>query len=316
MMPQRDPPPALNCLVLGGCGFIGSHIVDALLAAGHRVRILDHQPERLRPSLPSVEYRCGDFTDSDVLQDALGDIDVVLHSLSTTIPATSNADPESDVQSNLVGTLRLLEAMCGAGIRRIVFLSSGGTVYGRPQRLPVDEHHPVHPLCSYGVVKLAIEHYLFMYQELYGLRSVAIRAANPYGPRQGKIGAQGAIATFAHRMIHNEPIEIWGDGSTVRDFFHVTDLARLCVMAAESQQCGVFNAGGGHGHSLNDILKLLTEISGKRPEIHYREARGFDVHDIVLDIGLARHTFGWEPRITLRDGLADYIATLSAGEGE
>jgi len=296
----------MNVLVLGGSGFIGSHIVDALLKAGHDVRVLGHSPEKSREPVPSVDYCVADFSDNAMLEKAMDGIDVVFHSLSATVPATSNRDPEQDIRDNLINTVRLLDIMKKASVKRMVFLSSGGTVYGTPDTIPIPENHPLNPLCSYGIIKATIEKYLFMHQQLYGLQSVIIRPSNPYGPRQGHTGIQGVISTFMAKMMRNEPVQVWGNGNVVRDFFHVEDLARLCVMAAESDSVGIFNAGSGSGCSIRQLIGIISDVSGASPNIEYREGRQFDVREVVLDIQKAESTFGWKPEISLHDGIRNY----------
>lgn len=181
----------MKALVLGGCGFIGSHLVDRLLASGHKVRVLDRAPELYRAPIANVDYRFGDFADAPLLAEALEGIEVVYHLISTTVPPTSNLDPVADVEGNLINTLRLLQLMVQKNIPKIVFLSSGGTVYGIPETVPIPESHPLRPICSYGVVKVAIENYFQMFHQLHGLVYVVLRASNPYGERQGHAGVQG-----------------------------------------------------------------------------------------------------------------------------
>jgi len=304
----------MKVLVLGGCGFIGSHVVDALLAAGHTVRVLDHSREKFRAPLPGVDYHMGELADDAAVAGTLQGVDMVFHTVSTSLPETSNRDPESDVRGNLVPMLRLLDAMLEAGVQRFVYLSSGGTVYGNTDVVPTPESHPLNPVCSYGIIKLTIEKYLFMYQQLRGLRPVIIRPANPYGPRQNPTGIQGAISTFSNRIMRGEPVEIWGDGSIVRDFFHVEDLARLCVMAGESDYTGAFNAGSGTGCSIRELVDIIAGASGLKPRIEFREARGFDVQKVVLDIGKAGAQLGWTPEISLTDGIRNYWQWLQAIE--
>jgi len=195
----------MKALVLGGGGFLGSHLVDELLKKNHDVRVLDRAAEQYRTTPDAVDYRLGDFADPAVVAEALQDIDTVYHLASATVPSTSNLDPAADITANLVPGVRLFEQLVRLGVRRIVFLSSGGTVYGDPKLMPVAVEHPVSPLCSYGVVKVATEHYLHMFQELYGLSPTILRASNPYGPRQGHLGVQGAIATFLNRLLAAAP---------------------------------------------------------------------------------------------------------------
>jgi len=300
----------MKVLVLGGNGFIGSHVVDQLLAAGHRVRVFDRSPERFRKPLKDVEYRLGRFDDTFQVAEALQGMDAVCHLISTTVPGTSNLDPVADVQNNLINTLNLLEQMRKKGLRRILYLSSGGTVYGNPASSPISENHPLKPISSYGIVKVAIEKYLFMYQQLYGLQPVILRPSNPYGPRQGHAGVQGLIGTLLARAFSGETLEIWGDGSIVRDYMHVSDLARLCVVALEDSSCGVFNAGSGEGHSINQIIEMIRELTGSKLNVRYEEARSFDVKKVVLDISSAMQQFDWKPEVELSTGIREHMEWL------
>lgn len=292
----------MKALVLGGNGFIGSHVVDALLKAGHKVRVFDRGPELYRAPLPTVDYRTGSFSDVPALAEALEGIDVVYHLISTTVPSTSNLDPIGDIEGNLINTVRLLKLMVQKDIRRIVYLSSGGTVYGIPDVVPIPETHPLRPICSYGVVKVAIENYLFMYQSLYGIQPVVLRASNPYGVRQTHAGVQGVIGTFLNKAMNNECIEIWGDGSVVRDFIYIVDLAELCALAGESKIQGIYNAGSGMGHSINEIISTLASVMGEPIESVYKLGRGYDVPRVVLDCSLVKRTFGWGSKIGLFEG--------------
>lgn len=293
----------MRALVLGGNGFIGSHVVDALLAEGHSVRVFDRYPEKFRAPLQPVDYRLSSFEDTPSLSEALEGIDVVYHLISTTVPSTSNKDPVFDIESNLVRTVRLLNLMKDSGVGRIVYLSSGGTVYGVPEVSPIPEEHPLWPICSYGVVKVAVENYLHMYQSLYGIGSVILRASNPYGERQGHTGVQGVIGTFMGKIKANQPVEIWGDGSVVRDYIYVKDLARLCVLAGKSQGSGIFNAGAGEGRSVKQVFDAVSHISQSGIEAIYKTGRAYDVPEVVLDVQQSEKAFGWKPQITFENGL-------------
>jgi UDP-glucose 4-epimerase len=293
----------MRALVLGGSGFIGSHLVDALLADGHRVRVFDRRPDRFRDALNRVDYRFGSLADVSDVAEALAGIDVVFHLVSTSVPSTSNLDPVADIEGNLVTAVQLLDQMTRLDVRRIVFLSSGGTVYGNPGTSPVIETDPLRPICSYGVVKVAIENYLFMYQDLHGIEPVILRPSNPIGPRQGHLGVQGVVPTFLRRLLDGDPIQVWGDGTVVRDYLDVTDLASLCVQAGKSAAVGVFNAGSGIGTSVNEVLSLIESVSGRKADVQYQAARSFDVQRIVLDSGLARRTFGWSTTIALDESV-------------
>lgn len=305
----------MKILVLGGCGFIGSHVVDQLLASGHKARVFDRQPERFRAPLPCVDYRMGQFGDRMALIEALSGVDAVIHLVSTTFPGTADLDPRTDVQDNLAGTIALLDCMVGLGVSRILFLSSGGTVYGIPEILPIPESHRLDPINSYGIVKVAIESYLEMYRRTRGLSPVIMRASNPYGPRQGHKGVQGVITTFLSRVMADEHIEIWGDGSVVRDYLNVTDLAKLCVKAICSEAQGPYNAGSGVGTSINDIVGVVRRATGKKIDPIYKAGRSVDVPQSVLDISRARRDFSWAPDGDLGEGVADTWAWMQANSG-
>ena len=302
----------MNVLVIGGCGFIGSHVVDALLAAGHTVRVLARTPERFRPPLPQVDYHMGDFRDRMVLAEALTGMDAVYHLVSTTFPGTANLSPKTDAQDNLIAAIDLVDTMLDLGISRLLFMSSGGTVYGVPETVPIPEGHPLRPINSYGIIKVAIEHYLDMYRRTRGLSPVIIRAANPFGPRQGHAGVQGVVSTILDRIATGAGFEVWGDGSVVRDFIDVRDLAHLCVIAGMSQQEGAYNAGSGVGTSLNDLIDIARHATGRGISVTYKPARLIDVPVSVLDCTRAKHDFGWVANGDLSQGVKDTWAWKSS----
>lgn len=295
----------MKVLVIGGCGFIGSHVVDTLLTKGVEVRVLDRKPERFRAPLPGVDYVMCDLSDTAQIYEALTGIDAVVHLASTTVPATSNLDPAADINGNLVAMVRLLDVMRSVGVRKMIYLSSGGTVYGVPQSDPVKESHPLNPISSYGIVKVAIENYLFMEHKLHGLQHVVLRASNPYGPRQGHTGIQGLVGTHLWRLARNEPIEVWGDGSVVRDFLHVRDLAALCWQALESEACGNFNAGSGEGVSVAQVVAQICSTVGGDVAPIYKPGRNFDVPRVVLDVTKAKTELDWQRTVALEEGIAE-----------
>ena len=293
----------MHILVIGGNGFIGSHLVDVLLASGHKVRVFDRMAEKYRPPLEGVEYQLASFNDTAALSEALEGIDVVYHLVSTTVPATSNRDPVADIESNLINTVKLLQLMQQQGIKRIIFLSSGGTVYGIPTTPVVSEDHALRPICSYGIVKVAIENYLHMFHQLYGIDYLCLRVSNPYGPRQGHLGVQGVIGTFLGKIKEGSEIQIWGDGSIIRDYIYVTDLASICAKAASFSKSGTFNVGSGVGTSLLDIVDVLSELNQADITPQFLPQRGYDVPKIVLNIERAKDAFGWSPSVKLSQGM-------------
>jgi len=290
-------------LVTGGNGFIGSGLVDRLRAAGHRVRVLDQSAPRADVDWDGVDYVKGNLVDVAQLPALLEGIDLVFHLASSTVPSTSNLDPAADVQSNLIGALNLCRAMIEERKRRLVFFSSGGTVYGNPRQLPVPETHALHPILSYGVVKVAIENYLQMYQQLGCLDPLILRPSNPYGPRQSSAGLQGVIAAFLGKAHTGEEVRIWGDGEIVRDYLHIDDLLNFAVSAGAGRLTGAVNVGCGTGHTLNQILDAVREVTGARLPVEYAPARKYDVAEIVLDITRATTEFGWRPRVDLATGI-------------
>lgn len=292
-----------HILVFGGNGFIGSHLVEALHRAGHALRVVDVRDPRADLDWQGIDYRVGSMIDPIFVRESLDGIDLVYHLASSTVPSTSNRHPIADVESNLIASLVLLQAMVEKGKRRIVFFSSGGTVYGNPSTLPVAEDHPLTPISSYGVVKVAIERYLLMYQAMGALSPVILRPGNPYGPRQSATGIQGVIASFLAKVHAGQTLEVWGDGSIVRDYIYIADLVDLSIIAGVGDYCGILNAGSGRGTSIRDVIGSIQRITGRDVRVGYAPGRGFDVRELVLDVSRARRDLGWEPQIALDDGI-------------
>ena len=305
----------MKILVLGGNGFIGSHLVDKLLAEGHTVSVFDKYPERYRLPLPQVDYRFGDFGNRGLLAEALAGIDMVFHLISTSLPKTSNDDPAYDVQSNVIETLFLLEKCLESGVNKVIYISSGGTVYGRPTQLPIAENGATEPECSYGITKLMIEKYLALYQHLYGLAYVVVRPSNPYGSRQNPQGIQGAIPVFLGKVAKGEPIDIWGDGEVVRDYLYIDDLVDgICRAAFTDSAVKIFNIGSGEGVSLNRLVASIRAVTGKDVAVNYSPSRSFDVPAIYLDVSRAQTELGWQPVTPLHEGIRrtwEFISSLS-----
>jgi UDP-glucose 4-epimerase len=296
-----------SCLVLGGGGFIGSHLAEALLAAGHRVRLFE-RPHLMSLASPAMEGKAetitGDFLNYGDLARALSGVEVVFHLISTTLPKPSNDNPVYDIETNLVGTLRLLELCRAHRVRKVVFSSSGGTVYGVPAAVPIAETHPTEPLCSYGIHKLAIEKYLQLERALHGLDYCILRPSNPYGERQRTDVAQGAVAVFLERALRGQPIEIWGDGSVVRDYVYVGDVAEAFVRAMSHDGAQrVFNVGSGTGTSLRELVERIGELLGRKLAVDYHPGRRVDVPVNVLDSSAAARALGWRARTSLAQGL-------------
>jgi UDP-glucose 4-epimerase len=221
-----------------------------------------------------------------------------------TLPKTSNEDPKFDAISNLAGTIGLLDLAVQYRTKRLIFISSGGTVYGRPSVIPIPESHPLNPLCSYGIIKLAIEKYLRMYHTLYGLKSCSLRLSNLYGEHQRADTGQGAIAVFCYKALSGKPIDIWGDGTVARDFIYVKDSVDAITKAMCSDYSGTeINIGSGQNTTLNQIIASIESFLGREVTRRYLPGRPFDIHEVCLDISYAKLQLGWEPTKSLQDGI-------------
>lgn len=293
----------MKYLVLGGKGFIGSHLVKALIKDGHSVRVFDRNASESEETSENIENISGDFTDIFAIAEALTGIDVVYHLISTTVPSTSNLDMVNDIETNLISTLRLLKTMVSVGVNKIVFLSSGGTVYGNPRVNPIPETHPLNPICSYGIVKVAIEKYLFLFSQLHGIEYNILRVSNPYGANQQHYGVQGVIPTFLLKALNNETITIWGDGTIERDYIYINDLVCACVKAGKKMFNDVFNVGSGVLTSINEIINTIEEVSNQKLELNKLPQRNFDVQSISLDCLHAKTKFNWAPTCELNEGI-------------
>lgn len=297
----------MKLVVFGGGGFIGSTIVDRLLQDGHQLRVFERprvvQYRRFNAG-ERVEWVTGDLSNSHDVSDVMDGADVVLHLVSTTLPKGSNDDLIYDVQTNVVASLQMLNAMVARNVRRIVFISSGGTVYGKPAYLPIDELHPTDPLVSYGITKLAIEKYLHLFEHLHGIRAISLRVANPYGARQRVETAQGAVGVFLHHAISGIPLDIWGDGTVTRDYIHVSDVAEAFVRAIDYTGAKrIFNISSGVGVSLNELIVLLEGVLGTAIQRNYLPGRPFDVPASVLCNKIAQRELNWAPVVSMRAGI-------------
>lgn len=297
----------MKCLVLGGGGFLGSHVSEAILGAGHGVRVFEKElvgKDNVAHLLPKVEWTEGDFTNEAHVKEAVRGVDWVIHSLCTTLPKSSNDNPVYDISSNLVSTIHLLEASRDAGVKKIIFFSSGGTVYGIPRYTPIPEVHPNDPVCSYGIQKLAIEKYLSLFRRLYGLDYGILRISNPFGERQRPHASQGAAVVFLNKVLKGEAIDIWGDGSVTRDYLYVKDVAGavLKLLSYDGEE-RIFNIGSGKGMSLLQLIEAIELVTGRKADVRFTPARPFDVPVNVLDIGRAEKELSWRPEIVLEEGL-------------
>ena len=302
-------------IVVGATGFIGSHLVDALLDQGHKVKCLSRNPPGLLSfsalAHENLSYHSVDITDRLALDVFLNGADCLIHLACGSLPQSSNQDPFHDVSVNLIGTLNLLDAAKNTNISRFVFVSSGGTVYGVPESTPITEDHPTNPICSYGITKLSSEKYISLYTSLFDLDGVVLRVANPYGERQRLASTQGVIPIFLSKAIAGDPVVIWGDGTTTRDFLYISDLISAIILACNyTGKQRLFNIGSGIGLSLVELVTKLEHLLKKSINVSYREPRDFDVPTNVLSIKLAESHLNWRPKISIDDGLNRFYQSL------
>jgi UDP-glucose 4-epimerase len=296
----------VRILVTGGAGFIGSHIVDAYLAAGHEVVVVDDLSCGSGENVnPAAAFHALDIRDPELDRVFVTHRpEVVSHHAAQIDVRKSLADPAHDIGVNIVGTVRLLQHCMAHGTRRVIFASTGGAIYGEPQYLPADEAHPVRPLSPYGLDKFAAEHYLRLWRDQGGADYTILRYANVYGPRQDAHGEAGVVAIFASAMLRGQAPAIFGDGEQTRDFVYVGDVVRANVLALETNVAGPLNIGTGHPSSVNDLYHHLARLVGFDAPARHEPERPGEVRDIYLDCGLAQRELGWEPQVTLDDGLA------------
>jgi UDP-glucose 4-epimerase len=314
---HRQP---VRSLVLGGCGFMGSNVVEKLLADGHHVRVFD-TPSASRVNLAAVESQIdffeGDFLNGADVDRAVQDVDFIFHLVGTTLPANSNSRPTFDVESNILPTIALLQASVRYGVKRIIFASSGGTVYGEPQKIPISEDHPTEPLCSYGITKLAIEKYLQLFRHLYGLDYTILRIANPYGKNQRLTAQQGVVGVFLSRISQDQTITIWGNGSVTRDYVYIDDVARAFVKAiTQDSPYRVFNIGTGTGVSLLDLVSKIERVTSRKAKVEFSAARPMDVSTNILDPTRANEYMNWHAETDCDRGLCKTWAWLCESRRE
>lgn len=294
----------MKVLVIGGTGFIGRHVCSRLTEEHDVYSFSRSVLPKKKLANSNVKYIQGDILDKTSIFEAISEVDYVLHLGSSVIPSTSNSNPVFDVQTNLVGALNILEACVQFKIKKLVFISSGGTIYGEGHGEGFKEEDPTNPICSYGIVKLAIEKYIQMYHSLHGLPYAILRVSNPYGP--GQIGDKplGAVSIFIDRILHDEPIEIWGDGSISRDFIYISDVVDAIYRAIFSQNGEILvNIGSGVAISLKELVEKISMTLEYRPEVIYKSVRTFDVKSTFLDISKSQQCLGWAPVTALEDGI-------------
>ena len=302
----------MKALVTGGAGFIGSNVVKTLLELGHEPVVLDNLSSGYRENLvagaPFVE---GDVRELEAVARAMAGCQVVFHLAASVGNVRSIEHPQTDSAINVLGTLNVLETARACRIDRVVFSSSAG-IFGELKTLPIAEAHPQDPDSPYGTSKLAAEKMCLVYNKLYKMHNVALRYFNVYGPHQRFDAYGNVIPIFADQILRQEPLTIFGDGEQTRDFVNVHDVAAANVQAGQAQGVsGVFNIGSGTRITINELARVMQELAAVRSDLRYAPPRMGDVRDSLADIGAARSAFGFDPRVPMDQGLAEYWGWFS-----
>ena len=309
----------MRALVTGGAGFIGSTLADALVGAGAEVTVVDDLSRGQRAQVPGA----AEFHQLDILDERLTALvaavapEVVFHQAAQIDVRRSVAEPVFDTRVNVLGTVNVLEACARAGVRRLVFASSGGALYGDTTVLPTPETHPCNPASAYGAAKLAGETYGSVYQQVHGLEVVALRYANVYGPRQDPHGEAGVVAIFAQRLIDGEDAIVNGDGTQTRDYVYVDDVVAANVRAAETATLGAYNIGTARACSVNELYELIARAAGVDRPARHSAAKPGEQRVSCLDISRAASSLGWEPHLSLEEGISRTVAWFGkSGRGQ
>jgi UDP-glucose 4-epimerase len=302
----------LKVLVTGGAGFIGSHVVDALIEEGHTVVVVDDlstgRAEFVNPRarLYQLDIRSPEL--AEVLDQERPEL--INHHAAHADVRRSVTDPVHDADVNIIGSLNLLECVRQHGASKLVYASTGGAIYGEPVYLPCDESHPLNPICPYGVSKLTVERYLSYYGHAYGLQYAILRYPNVYGPRQDPTGEGGVVAIFARQMLRGEQVVINGSGDQQRDFLYVADVVRANILAQDHLDRQTYNLGTGVGTSVNDLFALMADETGYGAKPTHAPPRAGETFKIYLDASKARQELSWQPETRLDEGLSRTIPSF------
>jgi UDP-glucose 4-epimerase len=306
----------MKILVTGGAGFIGSHIVDAYLGEGHDVVVVDNLSTGREANINNqATFHKADIRDADVVKRIFQaeKPDILCHQAAQIDVRRSVSDPEYDASVNILGFLTLAQSCLQTGVSRIVFASSGGAIYGEQDFFPADESHPTRPISPYGVAKLVTEQYLYYYYAVHGLKSVSLRYANVYGPRQNPEGEAGVVALFASRMLKGGQPLINGDGMQTRDYVFVGDVVRANVLALDQDEWIIYNVGTGKETDVNELYHHIRSLSGSNCEEKHGEAKLGEQLRSVLSYGKIERQLGWRPEVSIQEGLGrtvDYFRSV------
>ncbi len=301
----------MRILVTGGAGFIGSHVVDGCLAQGHEVAVFDNLSTGREEFVdPRARLVVGDLAEPGDIERCIAEFrpDLVNHHAAQIDVRRSVSDPALDARVNILGSIAMLESCTRHGVRKVVYASTGGALYGEARFLPATEEHPVNPEAPYGVSKHTVEHYLYLWKRLHGLDYVVLRYPNVYGPRQNPHGEAGVNAIFIGVMLDGQRPKIFGDGTQVRDYLFVEDVVRANLLALDRGSDLCLNLGTGVGTSVNDIVRTINATLGTRIEPIHEAARPGEIQRIYLDATRARDVLGWTPQVDFATGLDRTVA--------
>lgn len=296
-----------TCIIFGGSGFLGSYLAEGLLSLGYKVKIFDtfqNGTSNLSNCINDVELIKGDYLNQDDISSALKGVDILFHYISTTNPATAARQPVFDIETNIIGSVKLFQAAVENDVERVIFSSSGGTIYGETNGCSMCEQDMVNPKNPYAISKLTIERYLEYFQHTYGLKYSVLRYSNPYGERQNQLGKQGVIPVFLYKILNDEQPVIIGDGTAVRDYIYIKDAieATLAVLESGTKET-IFNVGSGEGISLLRLIDIMRNITGKEVIPDFVPSNGVYISRIVLDISKIKQETGWFPSTSLHEGI-------------
>ena len=287
-------------LILGGAGFIGSNLAKKLVSEGIRPTIFTRPTSsliNLASILDNVDIIYGDWTDENILSKIIQGANIVYHLITTTFPSSALDSSIYDIQSNLIPTVRLLELCTKFNVQKLIYASSGGTVYGDPQFTPITEEHPLNPRSLYGQSKVTIEKYLQFYARLKSLNVIILRISNPFGSGQKLLGVQGLVAVAMGCVVYNRPISIYGQGEAIRDYIYIEDVVEAIHLSAQnpSLKSAILNISSGQGKSIIEVILAIEKVVGKSITKEFIPSRSGDVNVSILSNDLARETLGWFP---------------------
>ncbi|MFC1674286.1 NAD-dependent epimerase/dehydratase family protein [Candidatus Omnitrophota bacterium] len=293
-----------RCILIGGAGFLGLNIAGGLSRAGYEVVVVDRRSPDLSSFPKDISFLQADYRDSPKLTGIFRSGDFLLHLACTSLPGTPYDKMDDDVKENVFESINLFKLAIKKGVKKIIFPSSGGTVYGESESFPIKEDAATNPICSYGITKLMIEKFMLFLSRIYGIDYLIFRISNPYGQGQSTTGEQGLIVNMIFKLLNDSQITIFGDEQIVRDYIFIDDVVNAFILGIGGKiPNGIYNIGTGKGHSIKKIIELVSMAVGREPEIAYSERRLFDVQKNILDSGKIYAASGWKAEVPVEEGI-------------